>query len=92
MLGGVIAAGATLASGGTPAQAFGAAVEAENPIENLAAGPIFDESQDFGTVLEQARAQNQIPLSIRIKNGALKIFFPQQIRGRSGAKRAQEAL
>ena len=92
MLGGVVAAGATLASGGTPAQAFGAAVEAENPIENLAAGPIFDESQDFGTVLEQARVQNQIPLSTRIENGALKVLFPQQIRGRSGAKRAQEAL
>jgi hypothetical protein len=92
MLGGVVAAGATLASGGSPAQAFGAAVEAENPIENLAAGPIFDESQDFGTVLEQARVQNQIPLSTRIENGALKILFPQQIRGRSGAKRAQEAL
>jgi hypothetical protein len=92
MLGGVVAAGATLASGGSPAQAFGAAVEAENPIENLSAGPLFDESQDFGTVLEQARMQNQIPLMTRIENGALRMFFPQQVRGRSGAKRAQEAL
>ena len=92
MLGGVLAAGSTLASGGSPAQAFGAAVEAENPIENLSAGPLFDESQDFGTVLEQARMQNQIPLMTRIENGALRTFFPQQIRGRSGAKRAQEAL
>ncbi len=91
-LGGVIAGAATLASGGTPAQAFGAAVEAENPIENLSAGPLFGESQDFGAVLEQARMQNQIPLMTRIENGALRMFFPQQIRGRSGAKRAQEAL
>jgi len=92
MLGGVAAAGATLASGGSPAQAFGAAVEAENPIENLSAGPLFDESQDFGTVLEQARMQNQIPLMTRLENGALRMFFPQQVRGRSGAKRAQDAL
>ena len=92
MLGGVLAAGTTLASGGSPAQAFGAAVEAENPIENLSAGPLFDESQDFGTVLEQSRMQNQIPLMTRIENGALKMFFPQQVRGRSGAKRAQDAL
>ena len=92
MLGGVLAAGSTLASGGSPAQAFGAAVEAENPIENLSAGPLFDESQDFGTVLEQARMQNQTPLMTRLENGALRMFFPQQIRGRSGAKRAQDAL
>ncbi len=92
MLGGVVAAGATLASGGSPAQAFGAAVEAENPIENLSAGPLFDESQDFGTVLEQARMQNQIPLMTRIEKGAIRMFFPQQVRGRSGAKRAQDAL
>ena len=91
-LGGVVAGAATLASGGSPAQALGAAVEAENPIENLSAGPLFDESQDFGVVLEQARMQNQIPLMTRIENGALKMFFPQQVRGRSGAKRAQETL
>jgi hypothetical protein len=91
-IGGVVAGTATLASGGSPAQAFGAVVEAENPIENLDAGPIFNEKEDFGTVLKQAKEQNQIPLKTRIQNGAFRLFFPKPSRGRYGAKRDQEAL
>lgn len=70
-IGGVVAGTATIASGGSPAQAFGAAVEAENPIENLDAGPIFNESQDFGQVLQQSRQQNARPLMDRLDEGAL---------------------
>ena len=91
-IGGVVAGTATLASGGSPAQAFGAVVEAENPIENLDAGPIFNEREDFGTVLKQAKEQNQIPLKTRIQNGAFRLFFPKPSRGRYGAKLDQEAL
>ena len=75
LLGGAVAGALTLAEGGTPAQAFGSLVEAENPIENLDAGPIFDESQDFGEALRQAREQNAIPLGTRIKNGSVGLFF-----------------
>ena len=71
LLGGTIAAGATLAQGGSPAQAFGALVQAENPIEDLDAGPIFDESQDFGEVLQQTKEQNVRPLMDRLDEGAL---------------------
>ena len=75
LVGGAVAGALTLAEGGTPAQAFGSLVEAENPIENLDAGPIFDESQDFGEALRQAREQNAIPLGTRIKNGSVGLFF-----------------
>ncbi len=75
LVGGAVAGALTLAEGGTPAQAFGSLVEAENPIENLDAGPIFDESQDFGEALRQAREQNVIPLGTRIKNGSVGLFF-----------------
>ena len=71
LVGGAVAGALTLAEGGTPAQAFGSLVEAENPIENLDAGPIFDESQDFGETLQQSRQQNARPLMDRLDEGAL---------------------
>ena len=71
LVGGAVAGALTLAEGGTPAQAFGALVQAENPIEDLDAGPIFDESQDFGEVLRQTKEQNARPLMDRLDEGAL---------------------
>lgn len=75
LLGGTIAAGVTLAQGGTPAQAASSFAETENPIENLDAGPIFDEKQDYAEAIKQAREMNQKPLLTRLKNGALGLFF-----------------
>lgn len=87
LAGGILIGGAVLASGGTPGQAFEAAVAAENPIENLDAGPLFSESQDYGDAIQEAQVQNQKPLLQRLKGGAIGGLFPRQIRGRSGAQR-----
>lgn len=72
--GGLAMGGLVLATGGTPAQAFDALVETENPIENLDAGPVFDESQDYGEAIRQAKQRNSLPLDVRLKNGALGLF------------------
>ena len=85
LLGGAIMAGGTLLAGGSPAQAFGAFVETENPIENLDAGPIFDEREDYGKVLQDAKKQNATPLWDRLRQGVLGT---RAIRGRSGAQKA----
>ena len=88
LLGGTIMAGGTLLAGGSPGQAFNSFVETENPIENLDAGPIFDEREDYGKVLADAKAQNAKPLFDRIRQGVLGT---RAIRGRSGAQRALQA-
>lgn len=88
VLGGVAIAGATLLATGDAGQAAKAFAETENPIENLDAGPIFDESQDYGTVLRQAAQQNAKPIFDRLKEG---VFGTRAIRGRSGAQRALQA-
>jgi hypothetical protein len=87
LAGGLLAGGAALLSGGSPAQALESLVEAENPIENLDAGPIFNEKMDFGEYLKIAKAQNAKPLWERLQSGA---FGTQAIRGRSGAQRSQQ--
>ena len=79
LLGGVAAGALTLSTGGSPAQAAGAFVEAENPLENLDAGPIFNESQDYGDVIRQANQQNAVPLMDRLQSGVLGT---RQIKGR----------
>ena len=70
-LAGGIAATGTILQGGSPADAAGSFVEAENPIEDLDAGPLFDESQDYGTAIAAANQQNQRPLMDRLDEGAL---------------------
>jgi len=86
--GGLLMGGAVLAAGGSPGQAFEAAVAAENPIENLEAGQLFDDSQDYGDVIQQSQQQNAKPIMERLRGGAIGGLFPRQIRGRSGAQKA----
>ena len=74
LLGGTIIAGGTLLAGGSPGQAFNAFVETENPIENLDAGPVFDEKEDYGKVIQDAKTQNERPLTERLSEGALGMF------------------
>lgn len=84
LIGGVVAGTATLASGGSPAQAFGAAVEAENPIENLMAGPIYNEDEhgtDYGTYLKKQQEFNKKPLNERLMLGAVGDAYRAQQRG-----------
>ena len=88
LLGGVLMAGGTLLAGGSPGQAFSSFVETENPIENLDAGPVFDERQDYGQVLKEAKEQNAKPLFDRLKEGALGT---RAIRGQSGAQKALQS-
>jgi hypothetical protein len=85
LLGGVIMGGAALLSTGSPAEAAKAFVETENPIENLDAGPIFDEREDYGKVIQDAKKQNASPLWDRLRQGVLGT---RAIRGRSGAQKA----
>ena len=85
VLGGAVMATGTLLATGEAGQAAKAFVETENPVENLDAGPIFDESQDYGVALRQAAQQNAKPLFDRLRQGALGT---RAIRGRSGAQRA----
>lgn len=74
LLGGTVIAGATLLSTGSPGQAAKAFVETENPIENLDAGPVFDEREDFGKVIQDAKTQNERPLGERLNEGVLGMF------------------
>lgn len=67
--GGIAAVGA-LATGGDPAQAFGDVVS-DVAVGDLQGGELFDESQDFGKVLQQSRQQNARPLMDRLDEGAL---------------------
>ena len=67
--GGIAAIGA-LATGGDPAQAFGDVVS-DVAVGDLQGGELFDESQDFGKVLQQSRQQNARPLMDRLAEGAL---------------------
>jgi hypothetical protein len=85
LLGGAIMGGAALLSTGSPAEAAKAFVETENPIENLDAGPIFDEREDYGKVLQDAKKQNASPLWDRLRQGVLGT---RAVRGRSGAQKA----
>ena len=85
LLGGAIMATGTILSGGSPGQAIESFVETENPIENLDAGPIFDEREDYGKVLRDAKKQNASPLWDRLRQGVLGT---RAIRGRSGAQKA----
>ena len=85
LLGGLAMAGGALLTTGDAGQAAKAFVETENPIENLDAGPIFDEREDYGKVLQDAKKQNASPLWDRIRQGVLGT---RAIRGRSGAQKA----
>ena len=67
--GGIAAVGA-LATGGDPAQAFGDVVS-DVAVGDLQGGELFDESQDFGKVLQESRQQNARPLMDRLDEGAL---------------------
>ena len=67
---GGIAAVAALATGNDPAQAFGDVVS-DVAVGDLQGGELFDESQDFGEVLQQSREQNARPLMDRLDEGAL---------------------
>ena len=67
---GSVAAVAALATGGDPAQAFGDVVS-DAVVGDLQGGELFDESQDFGEVLQQSRQQNARPLMDRLDEGAL---------------------
>jgi len=67
--GGIAAVGA-LVTGGDPAQAFGDVVS-DVAVGDLQGGELFDESQDFGEVLQQSREQNARPLMDRLDEGAL---------------------
>jgi len=85
VLGGIVIAGGTLLATGDAGQAAKAFVETENPIENLDAGPVFDEREDYGEVLRKARQQNAKPLFDRLRAGVLGT---RRIRGRIGAQKA----
>ena len=67
--GGIAAVGA-LATGGNPAQAFGDVVS-DFAVGDLQGGELFDESKDFGKVVQQSRQQNAKPLIDRLNEGAL---------------------
>ena len=67
---GGVAAVAALATGGNPAQAFGDVVS-DVAVGDLQGGELFDESEDFGEVLQQSREQNTRPLMDRLDEGAL---------------------
>jgi hypothetical protein len=67
---GGVAAVAALATGGNPAQAFGDVVS-DVAVGDLQGGELFDESQDFGEVLQQSREQNVRPLMDRLNEGVL---------------------
>lgn len=67
---GGVAAVAALATGGDPAQAFGDVVS-DVAVGDLQGGELFDESQDFGEVLQQSREQNVRPLMDRLNEGVL---------------------
>tara|TARA_R100001198_G_scaffold30862_1_gene16331 strand:+ start:129 stop:1319 length:1191 start_codon:yes stop_codon:yes gene_type:complete len=67
---GGVAAVAALATGGDPAQAFGDVVS-DVAVGDLQGGELFDESQDFGEVLQKSREQNARPLMDRLDEGAL---------------------
>lgn len=79
VLGGFMAAGATLASGGGAKAAVHEFIEAENPINNLDGGAVFNERHDFSDVLKASAAQNAKPLIERLKAGALRHFLPSAI-------------
>ncbi len=85
LLGGLALATGTLIAGGSPGQAFEAFVETENPLEDFDAGPVFDEREDYGKVIQDAKKQNATPLWDRLRQGVLGT---RAIRGRSGAQRA----
>lgn len=81
VLAGIVAAGGTLLSGGGAQAAAREFVDAENPLNNLDSGALFDESQDFSQALTMAAAQNVKPLLERLKAGALGGAFPSAIKG-----------
>ena len=83
-VGGVVAGGLTLAEGGTPAQALEAAAEAENPLENLMAGPIYNEDKhgtDYGAYLKKQQEFNEKPLNERLMLGKVGDAYRAQQRG-----------
>lgn len=83
-VGGVVAGALTLAEGGTPAQALESAVEAENPIENLMAGPIYNEDEhglDYGAYLKKQQEFSEKPLNERLMSGAVGDAYRAQQRG-----------
>ena len=69
-VGGLIAGATVLAQTGDAKAAVGAAVDAENPINNVDGGKLFDESQDYQTVLNQAKASRKRPIKDALKSFA----------------------
>ena len=67
-VGGFIAGATVLSQTGDAKAAVGAAVDAENPINNLDAGELFDESQDYQTVLDQAKESRKKPIKDALKS------------------------
>lgn len=83
-VGGIAAGALTLAEGGTPVQALEAAAEAENPIENLMAGPIYNEDEhglDYGAYLKKQKEFNEKPLNEQLMSGAIGDAYRAQQRG-----------
>lgn len=80
-LAGIVAAGGTLLNGGGVQAAAREFIDAENPLNNLDSGAIFNESQDYSQALKAAAAQNAKPLLERLKAGALGGLFPSAKKG-----------
>ena len=80
-LAGLMAAGGTLLAGGSAQAAALEFIDAENPLNNLDSGAIFNESQDYSQALKVAAAQNAKPLLERLKAGAFGGLFPSSIKG-----------
>ena len=88
LLGGFVMATGTLLATGDAGQAAKAFVETENPIENLDAGPVFDEREDYAKVIADAKTQNAIPLLDRLRQGVLGTSYTRSERCPEGSQTA----
>ena len=81
VLAGLMAAGGTLLAGGGAQAAAREFVDAENPLNNLDSGALFDDSTTYSQALKIRAAQNAKPLLERLKAGAFGGLFPSSIKG-----------
>ena len=81
VLAGLIAAGGTLLAGGGAQAAAREFIDAENPLNNLDSGAVFNESHDYNEALKIRAAQNAKPLLERLKSGVLGGLFPSPMKG-----------
>ena len=90
---GAIAAGGAALTGGDPAQAFGDTIS-DAIAGDFEGGPVFAETEDYGTTLKKAKEQNEKPLAERLDQGVLGMFgrSVRNILNRANQSRSVESF